>query len=1146
MKKALSLILSVAVVLPILMVLIPVFAVTVPESGLVAFWDFEDDISNGAYDVIGEKNANITDGTPATKPVTQGNALYLDGASGLQTPYSEDLSFDNTESYTLSVWLNVDEQIGSGWRMIVGNGRSSQYTWNGIYYADGAIVMSISEDWRKSGYDTINATLGYVQRGTWNHVAIVYDAENGRAYGYLNGVLASDVACTYNTAVEGHGINFGWSEASSKEFFKGMLDNVRVYNTALSASDIASLNGAEINNFVADAEEGLEGFWNFEDSTDDGIFSDASGKNNNANIFGSATTKPVINGNNALYLDGDDSVRVPYSSAMSFDNTESYTLSMWINPDIDIPDGYRMIAGNGRSSGLKWNALYYVNGKVEISIAANPTYKSYDLGNAKPGQWNHVVLVYNAESGKIFGYMNGVKIVEAECALNTAHGSDHGFNMGWSDPSSPEYFKGQLDNVRVYSKALSASEIAVLNGEEALGFPPADGLEAYWNFEDGADDGFFTDVTGFGHDGEIVGATTKPVINGNNALYLDGNDNVKVPYSTKLAFTNKQSYTLSVWLNPDSDIPSGYRMICGNGRGSYDTWYALYYVNGTVELSVANGGTYISEKIGDVKPGQWNHVVLVFDASSERLYGYMNGIKTAEKACALDTASSSVGYGFTIGMSKEGADWEREYFKGQLDNIRVYSKALTSEEISVINNAEANGFSDRLEAYWDFEDGADDGFFTDASGNGNDGVIDGATTKPVINGNNALYLDGDDAVRVPYTTKLAFTNKQSYTLSVWLNADTDIPSGYRMICGNGRDSKFAWYALYYVNGEIQMSIFTSEASIGNSIGWVTPGQWNHIVLVFDAEAQMVYGYLNGEKTTEKACNIDTSAYVGHGFNMGWSQDGASWEKEYFKGQLDNVRVYSKALTASDIVALNGAEIGGFVCTHANAPEATCKEASVCPDCGVTVAPINSANHAGEANVYVDNGNGTHTVKYSCCGAEKETVDCVYGDDYVCDKCEYDNTVYVLAENANDMINDFFANGKITGDYIAAVGPAAGALDSFATVQNGTANGFTYAQFNLLFIDGKVALRHHFIITEEVTVTLNGEAVELKNDECPENVFYFDVELDVGEFDDAQVIAAGDAEITVSLYSYIKVALEEGVSADQETILRALYDVNEAA
>ncbi len=55
------------------------------------------------------------------------------------------------------------------------------------------------------------------------------------------------------------------------------------------------------------------------------------------------------------------------------------------------------------------------------------------------------------------------------------------------------------------------------------------------------------------------------------------------------------------------------------------------------------------------------------------------------------------------------------------------------------------------------------------------------------------------------------------------------------------------------------------------------------------------------------------------------------------------------------------------CAHANAPAADCKNASVCPTCGKTVADKDASKHVG-TTVVVDNENGTHTEKYECCGA----------------------------------------------------------------------------------------------------------------------------------------------------------------------------------
>ena len=101
MKKALSILLAIALVIPTALFIIPVFAVTVPENGLVAYWDFEDDISNGAWDSVGDKNAGITYGTPATKPVVDGNALYLDGGTADSIPLEASMKEGNDKNLVI-------------------------------------------------------------------------------------------------------------------------------------------------------------------------------------------------------------------------------------------------------------------------------------------------------------------------------------------------------------------------------------------------------------------------------------------------------------------------------------------------------------------------------------------------------------------------------------------------------------------------------------------------------------------------------------------------------------------------------------------------------------------------------------------------------------------------------------------------------------------------------------------------------------------------------------------------------------------------------------------------------------------------------------------------------------------------------------
>ena len=238
-----------------------------------------------------------------------------------------------------------------------------------------------------------------------------------------------------------------------------------------------------------------------------------------------------------------------------------------------------------------------------------------------------------------------------------------------------------------------------------------------------------------------------------------------------------------------------------------------------------------------------------------------------------------------------------------------------------------------------------------------------------------------------------------------------------------------------------------------------------------------------------------------------------------------------------------------VCEHnVTADDANCSSAAICTYCGTVVAEKNFENHTKPEEQWVNNQNGTHTIYYGCCDTYDETVGCEYGSDNVCDKCGYDRTTVInnALTNANNAFENIFKGGE---NEVVAVGPQDNMSDDYKVAKPAPVTGFTYAQFNLHFGEnGEVFLRHHFIIEGDVTVTLNGEAVEFMNDGCPENVYYIDVAPEAGKYHIADTITVnGTTNIKVSLYSYIKIALESGtLNEKQETLLRALYDLNEAA
>ncbi len=240
------------------------------------------------------------------------------------------------------------------------------------------------------------------------------------------------------------------------------------------------------------------------------------------------------------------------------------------------------------------------------------------------------------------------------------------------------------------------------------------------------------------------------------------------------------------------------------------------------------------------------------------------------------------------------------------------------------------------------------------------------------------------------------------------------------------------------------------------------------------------------------------------------------------------------------------------CQHEGANVADCQNASVCPICAKELAPIDRTNHVKPNGVYVNTGKGTHRYNHICCDyADVAEEKCVYGTDDICDKCGYDNTILGNATiNKNNAFNNAFNGGT---NNVTVVGPTDGLIDYAAKVIGTEIDGVTYTMFNIHHDNnGNVVLRHHFLIEESgVKIYVNGTEQALTAE--GNNYYFFDITPVLGKYDVADEIKVvlGDASVayTVSLYSYIKVALadtENTLSLAQIDLLKALYDLNELA
>ena len=204
--------------------------------GLVAHWNFDScdgtDQSGNGYD------AEIF-GTPTCVSGAVGAALALSETTPDYLLTSKDLKLSG-DSFTLSGWIYIDEFVGD-WECVIsrqktdGLGIADSYSL--CINANGSVYFWFTDPGQRS------VSCCAVSLGTWTHLAVVVDEGVGTVY--LNNEQSTTFAINPIVGSDDLRVCLGCNDYTSRDVpdhnFNGNLDDVRVYNRALSQNEIASL-----------------------------------------------------------------------------------------------------------------------------------------------------------------------------------------------------------------------------------------------------------------------------------------------------------------------------------------------------------------------------------------------------------------------------------------------------------------------------------------------------------------------------------------------------------------------------------------------------------------------------------------------------------------------------------------------------------------------------------------------------------------------------------------------------------------------------------------------------------------------------------------------------------------------------------------
>ena len=660
-----------------------------PPPGMVSWWP-------------GDGNANdIWDGNPGT---LQGGATFALGEvgqafsfnastnSGVLVPSSA--SLNPTEAITIDAWVNPSSYPNTGPAVVRKDTNTVGTTQYSLSVGDGVNTGVLHCNIGGS----IGATGGSVPLNQWSHVACTYDRQNLRAY--VNGTQVAFTAGTQAIPVSSENLGIGKELGFTDRNFDGLVDEVEILNRALSQSEIQSIVNAGSSgkckpqcvpppaNMVA---------W----YPGDGNANDISGDNYNGTLSGGVTFTPG-EVNQAFTFNGTDGeVILPNSASaplLNFGPTDSFTVDAWLKPDPSVLGTQRVVVSLTYVCSPEEIVLaLLVDGRIDFDFRDSNGIAIVTVSPSSilDGNWHHVAGVRDVTPHTATLYLDGTPVSSvADTTTGTftrADGQNRIGSIAVACPTDRYFWKGQIDEVEVFRRALSQSEIQAIVNARSAGkcracAPPPANMVSWW-----PGDGNANDIVGT-NNGTAQNGVTFPAGEVGQAFGLSASSSqyVTVPDSPSLRVTQ---FTLDGWVSFNSTVGGGCcNMLFSKSFGSGDAEsYAVWYSGNALHGDTCDGPSFAANCTVLDFPfiptlGVWYHIAYTFGGSTHALY--LNGLQVA--SLANTRAPTYDGTDFSIGSETENGS-RTYYFDGKIDEVELFNRALSQPEIQSIVNAGSAG-----------------------------------------------------------------------------------------------------------------------------------------------------------------------------------------------------------------------------------------------------------------------------------------------------------------------------------------------------------------------------------------------------------------------------------------------------------------------
>ncbi len=885
------------------------------DSGLAGYWRLDDGSGTSATDSSSGGNTGTLNYGPTWGTGQIGGAVSYDNTNDSITVGD----VVEPDYITMSAWINRN---GNGTAPIITKGNytgSEQYSLFVDYSTYGTVEMIVRA--AGGGYDHCRTSSSGYTTGQWYHVTGTYNGTTCRIY--VNGADTTNTVVSDTTS---GAINSGASSLTIGSAFNGLLDEVRIYNRPLSPDEVAQLYRLTAPTGV---DTSLKGYWSFNGQDMNSVAFDRSGAGNTGSLYNSPTIARGILGQ-ALDFDAvNDYVATSDSNSLDIGDTDDLTLSGWFYRDTFTGTNGLIAKRSGFATG-DVGYIAYIDATTDQLIFqisdGTDTYTITSSSTFTATGWHHFSVVWDQDSATNSEiYIDGVADLATDSGtignigdLSNALGVYIGAR---SDGSA--LFDGRIDEARVYKRALSATEIKSLYDQGSVdksnssvsqnqGTGRLDsGLAGYWALDDGSGISATDRSTNAATGALTNGPTWTTGQIGGAVTFDDTDDYISIPDSDILDVGDTDDLTLMGWFNRTTTGSADGIIFKRAGTLAANTGYGVHLASSGNKLvfEVSDGtDEYSLDSTTTFTSSGWHHFAVVWDQDSPTNSEiYIDG--RADNATDTGTIGNIGSIASTTVLAIGAATDASLSFNGSLDELRVYRRALTPEEIAETYRLTApTGTDNGLKGYWSFN-GQDirSTIAYDRSGAGNDGTLTLGPVPAIGKIGQSLNFDGsDDYVVVNDADSLDIGDTDDLTLVGWFYRDTFTTDDVLMAKRNTTLAASAGYIAYLESASdkiyFEVSDGTDEYQLVSTATFTTAG-WNHYAIVWDQDsAANSEIYVNG--VADSAVDTGTIGSIGDLSNTRpFALGVTSLAAGSYDGKMDEMRMYKRALSAAEISSL---------------------------------------------------------------------------------------------------------------------------------------------------------------------------------------------------------------------------------------------------